>query len=82
MHVSHLCGVIGLSLNTLGAVALLRFGGKPDANAPLSPEQMQAVRLMIPKARRSYAFEIWGYRLSIVALVIGFMLQLIDLLRS
>jgi hypothetical protein len=43
---------------------------------------MESVRLMIPKARHRYAFEMWGYRLSVGAIGLGFLLQLVDLLRG
>ena len=82
IHLAHPYGVIGLALNTAAAVGLLRFTGKPDARAQFPPDTMAALRLMNPQARRSYAFEMWGYRLSLGALAIGFLLQLLDLLLT
>lgn len=76
---THPWGIAGLVANTLGAFGLLRFTSNPDANATLTHEHLQSLRLVMPESRRSYRFEINGYRISIGALALGFILQLIDL---
>ncbi len=78
----HLWGVVGLSINAIGALGLLRFTSKPFAGSPLTEEQIRSLLPGMPKARRQIAIEVWGYRLSVIALVIGFILQIVDLLTG
>jgi hypothetical protein len=78
----HPFAVIGLALNTAGAMGLLMFTANPDAGAVLPQEALPSVRLTMPKERRRYRIQVWAYRLSFAALAIGSFLQLLDLLRS
>jgi hypothetical protein len=78
--IAHPFGVIGLALNTAGAIGLVVFTANPDANATLTHEQQQSLR---SRAQRLiYAMRFWAYRVSFAALAIGSFLQLLDLLRG
>jgi len=80
--IAHPFGVFGLALNTISAIGLLKFTADPDAGGPLSHEQLQSLRTTMPELRRPYRRKLLGYRGSIVALGVGFLLQLIDLLTT
>jgi hypothetical protein len=75
---AHPFGIAGLIVNTLSAIGLLTFTRFPDAGSPLTHEQLQSVRS--PEQRRRYAWKVRGYRGSLIALAIGFALQLVDLI--
>jgi hypothetical protein len=75
---AHPIGIAGLIINTLSAIGLLTFTRYPDAGSPLTHEQLQSVRT--PAQRRQYVLRVWGYRGSLIALAVGFGLQLVDLL--
>jgi hypothetical protein len=83
---THLAGVIGLTLNTAGAIGLLKFPTpEPDAGGVFPHETMESLRSGMaingmPGPRRAYAAKVFAYCASIWALVLGFFLQLIDLL--
>lgn len=81
MHVPHPFGIAALVLTTASGLGLLRFTGKPKSQ--LTPEQLSSVLPGMPlSVRRHYAIEIWGYYLSFVALALGVIFQLLDLLKS
>lgn len=79
---AHIFGIIGLIFNTAGAFGLLKFVPNPDAGAALPHETLQTLRLSMPEQRRAYTTAVWSYRLCVIALAIGFVLQLVDLLTS
>lgn len=81
--IAHPFGVAGLTLNTLGALGLLKFTANPDAGSELDGDgTLRALRKTMPKLRWWYARLIWAYRLSLAALALGFILQLVDLLSA
>ena len=75
--IAHPYGVAGLVVNTLGAFGLLFFRPNPFAGGGLTAEQIASV---VPKVYAQYQWEIRAYRASVVAMAIGFILQLVDLL--
>lgn len=77
---THIFGIVGLGLNTAGALGLLRFVPNPDAGSPFPHETMQSLRAAMPEQRSAYARKVLAYRLSVAGLIAGFVLQLIDLL--
>lgn len=80
MHFAHPFGIAGLILNTASAIGLLKFSANPDANSPLTHEQLQSLRSASPELRRPYLRQLLAYRLSLGALALGFFLQFLDLL--
>jgi hypothetical protein len=82
MHLPHPWGIAGLVMSGLSAIGLLIFSANPLAGSALTYEQMMTVWHNQPELRRDFARKVWGYRLSLVALALGFFLQLIDLLTS
>ncbi|MEP7312538.1 MAG: hypothetical protein ABI859_08140 [Pseudomonadota bacterium] len=81
MHVAHWLGIVGLVLNTAGALALLRFNGNPFKGSPLTRAQIGSVMHGSPEFRRMDR-QISYYRGSIIAIAVGFLLQLADLLLA
>ncbi len=76
----HWVGAAGLVLNTIMArLDLLKLAGKPFERSPLTEEQ---IRSLWPKLPFEYRREIFGYRYSVGLLGLGFVLQLVDLLRG
>jgi hypothetical protein len=80
--IPHPFGVIGLAINTAAAIGLLFATRTPYAGSPLTEEQIRSLWPVMPGERRRYALTVWGYRLSIGALIVGFLLQLADLLQG
>jgi hypothetical protein len=80
--IPHPIGILGLTINTVGAIGLLFATRRPYADAPLTEEQIRSLWPSMPGERRRYTLTVWGYRLSIVALIVGFLLQLADLLQG
>lgn len=80
--IPHPFGVAGLLLNSAAAVGLLKFTSNPDANAGLPHDTLRSLRTTMPELRRPYQRAVLGWRLSLVALALGFLLQLLDLLSG
>jgi hypothetical protein len=78
----HPFGITGLIFNTVGALGLLKFVPNPDAGAALPHESLQSLRLSMPDQRRAYTRQIWSYRICVIALIVGFCLQLVDLITT
>lgn len=75
--IPHVWGVAGLVINTAAAFGLLYFRSNPFADSSLTADQLFSVaREHYWKYRR----EMLGYRVSVGAMAVGFILQLIDLL--
>jgi hypothetical protein len=80
---AHPLGIAGLALSMVGAGLLLWF--PPVVPAVFTKEGSQFLSWVnnpTPEGLRRYARQKWGSRLAIGTLVLGFLLQLIDLLRS
>ncbi|MEA3196290.1 MAG: hypothetical protein QOF32_342 [Gammaproteobacteria bacterium] len=82
IHIPHPLGITGLVFNTAGALGLLKFAPNPYAGSPLSEEQLQSLRSASAELRRPHTRRVWSYRACMIALVIGFGLQLVDLLTT
>lgn len=79
---THCLAIAGLTLNTAGALLLLRF---PPIFRTLTKDGREYagwVNEPTPEGRRGYRFQYWGFRTAILLLALGFLLQLADLLRG
>jgi hypothetical protein len=79
---THWLSVAGLALNTVGALFLLKFPPAVTMYTQKGEPFMQWVSNPTPDGRRRYLLQTWGFRAAIAFFVLGFLLQLIDLLRS
>jgi hypothetical protein len=79
---AHTLGIIGLSFNTFGALLLLRFPPGTLAVTADGAATLSFTANPTPAGRRRYTRQQIGFYIAIVALAAGFILQLIDLLRS
>jgi hypothetical protein len=73
----HGWGVVGLLVNVLGTIGLLRFSPNPFEHSTLTRDQLASVAPQFLKKMRN---DQRIYRLSVALLMLGFFLQLIDLL--
>lgn len=78
--IRHPFGFAGLILNTAGALGLLKYTADPDAGAVLSHDQLQSLRSVNRALRWPYTRKVWAYQACLIALALGFVLQLADLL--
>jgi hypothetical protein len=82
-HSRHTLGIVGLVMNTVGAFGLIPFppdlkGLRRDGTIPV-PGAM-ALERWIPNGRHLYRIQKIGFFTTIALLVIGFILQLLDLM--
>jgi hypothetical protein len=82
-HSRHTLGIVGLVMNTLGAFGLIPFppdlkGVRRDGTLSV-PGAMGLIRL-IPNGRHVYRIQKIGFFATIALLVVGFFLQLLDLI--
>lgn len=79
---SHPAGVVGVILTTAAAFGLLKYKADPDEGATLPHEHLQTVRFGMPKQRRQYQMQVVAFWVSIAFLIVGALLQLLDLLLA
>jgi hypothetical protein len=79
---THTLGTVGLLLNAVGALLLLWFPPAVTAFTADGREGVIFVNDVNPDAWVRYRRRRRGFRIAIAALVIGFVLQLIDLHSS
>jgi hypothetical protein len=79
---THLLGIVGLSLNTIGALLLLWF--PPDVRRYTEQGAMVVNAVLIPLVENvpRYWRQKWGFRVAIGFLVLGFILQGFDLIAA
>jgi hypothetical protein len=77
--IAHPLAAAGLVLNMVGAALLLRY---PPAAVTLLEDGAEVSTWVMPATKRRHVLQKWGFRMAIVALLIGFGLQLIDLLHT
>lgn len=82
MHIPHLWGVVGLASNTVGALMLLWF--PPDTKGFQKDGSWRGWWSTGPteKGKREYRYFRSGFQLAISLLALGFLLQLLDLLKG
>ena len=85
---AHPLGILGLALNMAGSIALLWF---PPKVSDYTPEGLQVVggwselprdAAEAKRNKRSHRLRTNAFRLGVLLLVVGFALQLFDLLRG
>jgi len=76
---THLLAIIGLSLDTFGAVLLLSFPPRVRLYTKDGGELGLWKNAGTAEARR-YRIQIWGFRTGMALLAAGFILQLLGLL--
>ena len=85
---NHPLGVWGLSINAAGTLLLLIFPPKVDRYTPDGVMIMGGFSEIPDSAaqrrqwRRAYLVRRWGYQVAVTMLLIGFLLQLLDLIAT
>jgi hypothetical protein len=79
---SHHWGIAGLVLNMAGALLLIWCPPTVRTYTREGSEQINFVNNPKPENRRRYLVRAWGFRVAIGTIVLGFLLQLIDLLTA
>ena len=83
---AHALGIVGLVLNMAGALMLLWFPPKVPEYSPegaaVSAGGSFSELPATPYGKRQYEIRRRGFNFAIALLVLGFLLQLVDLLRS
>jgi hypothetical protein len=82
-HSRHTLGIIGLVMNTVGAFGLIPF--PPDLkglhkDGTIAVPGPLALQRLIPNGRHLYLVQKIGFFTTIALLVVGFILQLLDLM--
>jgi hypothetical protein len=80
--IPHLVGITGLLIGALGGVGLVFCQREPYAGSPLTAEQLKSQWSWMPGEQWRYRRHVWGFWASVVAVPVGAILGVSDLLHG
>ncbi len=78
--IPHPLGIAGVTLGAMAAWGMSRFPRDPDADSPLSREQLASLRAGSSEMRRAHVMQLLPFRFCVAALVLSALMLVADYL--